>query len=116
MILPCASRSIRSIGWITSERTWTTSPGLILDGIRSRTLPMSNMASLLASAAADGDLYLALDLEQCAVALLHDRAHVPGLAEADVGAHERATRLGSERHSRDDRDPVLLGNDVDVLH
>src|SRR5262245_66376055 len=113
MTLPCASRSIRSMGWITSERTLTTSPALMLDGIRSRTLPMSDIA--LASAAADGDLDLALGLEQRAVALLHDGAHVAGLAEPDVGAHVGLPGLRGEGHAGHDRDPVLVGDQVDVL-
>src|SRR5256712_7291682 len=113
MILPCVSRSMRSIGWITSARTWTTSPALMLDGTRSRTFPMSDM---LAPAASDGDLHLALHLEQRAVALLHDRAHVACLAEPDVRAHECAARLWCKRHARDDGDTVLVGDDVDVFH
>src|SRR5215510_5127061 len=100
MILPWASRSIRSMGWITSARTFTTSPALMLDGTRMRTFPMSDM---LASAAADGDLHLALGLEQGAVALLHDRADVAGLAEPDVGAHVRLSGLGRERDPGHDR-------------
>src|SRR5216684_997550 len=106
MILPSRSRSIRSIGWITRVRTCTTSPGLMLDGIRMRTLPMSAMA-VLASAPADGDLDLALDLPERAVARL---------AEADVRPHERLPRRRRERDPRHDGDPVLVRHDVDVLH
>src|SRR3989441_9187890 len=114
MILPSRSRSIRSIGWITRVRTCTTSPGLMLDGIRMRTLPMSAMV-VLASAPADGDLDLALDLPERAVALLDDRADVARLAEADVRPHERLPRRGRERDPRHDGDPVLVRHDVDVL-
>src|SRR5207244_255064 len=64
MILPLLSRSIRSMGWITRLRTRTTSPGLIDEGRRTRTLPMSDTS---ASAAADGHLDLALHREQRAV-------------------------------------------------
>src|SRR3989442_13912096 len=103
MILPCVSRSMRSIGWITSARTWTTSPALMLDGTRSRTFPMSDM---LAPAASDGDLHLALHLEQRAVALLHDRPHVACLPEPDVPAHESAPRLCSKHQPHADRDTV----------
>src|SRR5207249_4508046 len=70
----------------------------------------------LAAAPADGDFDFALHLQQGAVALLHDRAHVAGLAEPDVRAHERTAGLGRERHARDDGDPVLVGEDVDVPH
>src|SRR5215470_1857425 len=113
MILPWASRSIRSMGWITSARTFTTSPALMLDGTRMRTFPMSDMG--LASAAADGDLHLALGLEEGSVALLHDRAHVAGLAEPDVGPHVGLAGLRRERHPGHDRDPVLVADHVDVL-
>src|SRR5215475_2089750 len=58
--LPLLSRSIRSMGWITRLRTRTTSPGLIEEGRRTRTLPMSDTS---ASAAADGHLDLALHRE-----------------------------------------------------
>src|SRR5882724_7727462 len=85
MILPALSRSMRSIGWITRQRTRMTSPGLMLAGTRRRTLPTSDMA--LPSAAADGHLHLALHREEGAVALLHHRAHVGRLAQADVGPH-----------------------------
>jgi hypothetical protein len=33
------------MGWITSDRTFTMSPALMLDGTLSRTFPMSDMAS-----------------------------------------------------------------------
>src|SRR5258706_870858 len=114
MILPCASRWMRSMGWRISERTWTTSRGLMLDGRRSLPLPRSDMA--LPSAPADGDLHLALHLKEAAVALLDDRAYVARLAEPDVRAHERAAGLGGERDARNDGDAVLVGHDVDVLH
>src|SRR5215813_1013222 len=97
-----------------SERTRTTSPALMLVGSRSRTLPMSDMP--LPSAPADGDLDLALYLEQGAVALLHDRADVAGLAQSDVGAHRRLPGLGRQADPRHHRDPVLVGDDVDLLH
>src|SRR5262245_65967893 len=114
MILPCPSRSIRSIGWMISERTRTTSPALMLVGSRSRTLPMSDMP--LPSTPADGDLDLALDLEHGAVALFDDRANVAGLAQPDVGAHRRLSGLGRQVDPRDDRNPILVGDDVDLLH
>src|SRR2546426_8818720 len=41
MILPCASRWTISIGWMTRQRTRTTSPAFTLDGTRMRILPMS---------------------------------------------------------------------------
>src|SRR5262249_3592010 len=113
MILPWASRSMRSMGWMISERTLTMSPALMLDGTRILTLPMSDIA--LTPAPADGDFHLALGLEQGAVALLHDRADVAGLAEPDVGSHVGLPGLGRERHAGDDGDPVLVGDDVDVL-
>src|SRR5436309_8160765 len=113
MILPLLSRSIRSMGWITRLRTRTTSPGLIDEGRRTRTLPMSDTS---ASAAADGHLDLALHREQRAVALLHDRAHVARLAEPDGGADRGLAGFGAERRPEHDRDPVLVGDDVDRLH
>src|SRR5689334_1590145 len=113
MILPCASRSMRSIGWITRQRTRTTSPALMLDGTRIRILPTSLTA--LPSAAADGHLDLALRGQQRAVALLDDRAHVRGLAEAHVGADEGLAGVRRERGARNDRDAVLVGDDPDVL-
>src|SRR5882724_12881560 len=112
MILPDLSRSMRSMGWMTRQRTRTTSPALMLDGSRSRTLPMSDM---LAPAPADGDLDLALDLQQRAVALLDDGPHVARLAQPDVGAHVGLARLRRQRYPGDDRDAVLVGDDVDVL-
>src|SRR6188474_505243 len=113
MILPALSRSMRSIGWITRQRTRMTSPALMLAGTRSRTLPTSDMA--LTSAAADGHLHLALEREERAVALLDDRPHVGRLAQPDVGAHVGLSRGRRESHARDDRDAVLVGHDVDVL-
>src|SRR2546423_5863655 len=113
MILPWASRSIRSMGCNTSVRTRTTSPALMLEGIRTRTLPMSDMA--LASAPADGHLDLALALQERAVALLHDGPHVGRLAQTDVGAHVRLAGLGRQGHAGDDGNTVLVGDDVDVL-
>src|SRR2546426_7890641 len=92
MILPCASRWTISIGWMTRQRTRTTSPALTLDGTRMRILPMSLIPS--APAAADGDLHLALRRQQCPVALLDDGADVGRLAEADVG-DRKSTRLNS---------------------
>jgi hypothetical protein len=35
---------MRSIGWITRQRTRMTSPALMLDGTRRRTLPTSDIA------------------------------------------------------------------------
>src|SRR5215467_3110333 len=102
MILPALSRSIRSMGWMIRQRTCTTSPTLIVEGSRSRTLPMSDMIAASAAAAADGHLDLALDLPQRAVALLDDRPHVAGLTEPDVGAHVGLAGLGRQRHPRDD--------------
>src|ERR1044072_8388311 len=113
MILPCASRSMRSIGWITRQRTRTTSPALMLDGTRIRIFPTS--LTSLASAAADGDLDLALRREQRAVALLDDCANVRRLAEADVGADQRLAGIRRERGARDDRNAVLVGDDPDRL-
>src|SRR5881296_2539171 len=113
MIRPLLSRSMRSMGWITRLRTWTTSPGLIDEGRRTRTLPMSDTS---ASAPADGHLHLALHREQRSVALLDDRAHVAGLTESDGGADRRLAGFGTQGRPKDDRDPVLVGNDVDRLH
>src|SRR2546422_3758942 len=114
MILPCASRSIRSIGWITSVRTCTTSPGLMLDGTLIRTLPISDTRPL-APAPADGDLDLARAPPERAVALLDDGVDRARLAEADVRAHERLARGRGERDPRHDGNPVLVRDDVDVL-
>src|SRR2546426_8631470 len=102
MILPCASRWTISIGWMTRQRTRTTSPALTLDGTRMRILPMSLIPS--APAAADGDLHLALRRQQCPVALLDDGADVGRLAEADVGADERR----SEEHTSELQSPCNL--------
>src|SRR6266850_1556806 len=113
MILPCASRWMISIGWMTRQRTRTMSPAFTLDGTRMRILPMSLMA--LASAPADGHLHLALRDQQRAVALLDDGADVGRLAEADVGAHEGLTGLRRERRPRNDGDAVLVGDDPDAL-
>src|SRR4051812_13900877 len=113
MILPALSRSMRSIGWITRQRTRMTSPALMLAGTRRRTLPTSDMP--LASAAADGHLHLALEREERAVALLDDRPHVGCLAQANVGAHVRLARGRREHDAGDDRDAVLVGHHVDVL-
>src|SRR6266850_4879075 len=113
MILPCASRWMISIGWMTRQRTRTTSPAFTLDGTRMRILPMSLMA--LASAPADGHLHLALRDQQRAVALLDDGADVGRLAEADVGAHEGLTGLRRQRRPRDDGNAVLVGDDPDGL-
>src|SRR5437870_6437222 len=101
------------MGWMTRLRTRTTSPGLIEEGRRTRTLPMSDTS---ASAPADGHLDLALHREQRPVALLDDRAYVAGLAEPDGGADRRLAGFGSQRGAKDDRDPVLVGDDVDRLH
>src|SRR6267378_1210872 len=113
MILPCASRWMISIGWMTRQRTRTTSPAFTLDGTRMRILPTSLNCS--APAAADGDLHLALRREQRAVALLDDGAHVGRLAEADVGADERLAGLRRQRRPRDDGNAILVGDDPDVL-
>src|SRR5262250_3878568 len=113
MILPCASRSMRSIGWMTRQRTRTTSPAFTFDGTRIRIFPMS---LILASASADGHLHLALGHQQGAVALLDDGAHVRRLAESDVGADEGLAGLRRQRGLRDDRDAVLVGHDPDRLH
>ena len=43
MIFPALSRSMRSMGWITRQRTRMTSPGLMLAGTRRRTLPTSDI-------------------------------------------------------------------------
>src|SRR5438128_4615913 len=104
---------MRSIGWMTRQRTRTTSPALTLDGTRMRILPTS---LTLAPAAPDGDLHLALGRQQRAVALLDDGADVGRLAEPDVGADERLAGLRRQRGLRDDRDPVLVGDDPDALH
>src|SRR5919198_1656022 len=104
---------MRSIGWMTRQRTRTTSPALTLDGTRMRILPTS--PAMLASAPADGHLDLAPGRQQRAVALLDDRAHVGGLAEPDVGADERLPSLRRQRGPGDDRDPVLVGDDPDGL-
>src|SRR5437667_6118882 len=112
MIRPLLSRSIRSMGWITRLRTRTTSPGLIDEGRRTRTLPMSDTS---ASAAADGHLDLALHRAQRAVALLHDRAHVAGLAEPAGGADPRLAGSGAARRPEYDRDPVPGGPAIDRL-
>src|SRR5262245_54155896 len=145
MILPWLSRSIRSMGWMIRQRMRTTSPALIVEGNRSRTLPISDMSSPggwgapgapslqalvasggtraafdtptgLAAAAADGDLHLALHLKESPVALLHDGPDVAGLPQADVLAHVGLPGLGSERDPGHHGDPVLVGHDVDVLH
>src|SRR2546428_4202305 len=113
MILPLLSSAIRSRGWIARLPTRTTSPGLIEEGRRTRPLPMSDTS---ASAPADGHLHLALHREQRPVALLDDRAYVAGLAEPDGGADRRLAGFGSQRGAKDDRDPVLVGDDVDRLH
>src|SRR5437899_1507514 len=113
MIFPLLSRSMRSMGWITRLRTRTMSPGLIEEGRRTRTLPMSATS---ASAPADGDLHLALHGEERPVALLDDRAHVAGLAEPDGGADRRLAGFGPQRGPKHDGDPVLVGDDVDRLH
>src|SRR5262249_29192670 len=112
-ILPWASRSMRSIGWMTRQRTRTTSPAFALDGTRMRIFPMSPM---LASAPADGDLYLAPGHQQRAIALLDDGAHVGRLAEPNIGADERLACLRRQRGLRHDRDTVLVGDDPDALH
>src|SRR2546429_56045 len=109
MIFPLLSRSIRSMGWITRLRTRTTSPGLIDEGRRTRTLPMSDTS---ASAAADGHLDLALHREQRAVALLHDRAHVARLAEPDGGADRGLAGFGAERRRRQEPDPGRVPDDA----
>src|SRR5215510_437243 len=113
MIFPLLSRSIRSMGWITRLHTWTTSPGLIEEGRRTRTLPMSDTS---ASAPADGDLHLTLHREQRSVALLDDRAHVARLAEPDGRTDRRVAGFGSQRGPKDDGNPVLVGDHVDRLH
>src|SRR5262249_53716894 len=113
MILPCASRSMRSIGWMTRQRTRTTSPAFTLEGTRMRIFPMS---LILASAPADGDLDLALGHQQRAVALLDHGAHVGRLAETDVGADEGLAGLRRQRGLSDDRDAILVGYDPDRLH
>src|SRR5262245_30926958 len=113
MIFPLLSRSIRSMGWITRLRTRTTSPGLIEEGRRTRTLPMSDTS---ASASPDGHLHLALHREQRSVALLDDRAHIAGLTEPDGRADRRLAGLRSQRRPKGDRNPVLVGDDVDGLH
>src|SRR5215831_19011349 len=112
MILPCASRSMRSIGWITRQRTRTTSPAFTLDGTRMRIFPMS---LILAPASADGDLHLALGHQQRAVALLDDGAHVGRLAQSDVGADEGLAGLWRQRGLRHDRDAVFVRQDPDRL-
>src|SRR2546426_1326052 len=90
-----------------------------LSGLDARRDPDADLAdvrhAVLASAPADGDLDLALDLPERAVALLDDRADVARLAEADVRPHERLPRRGRERDPRHDGDPVLIRHDVDVL-
>src|SRR2546428_5020796 len=112
MILPCASRWTISIGWMTRQRTRTTSPAFTLDGTRMRILPTSLISP---PATADGDLHLALRHQQRAVALLDDGAHVGRLAEADVGADERLAGLWREGRPRDDGNAILVGDDPDVL-
>src|SRR5438093_10799494 len=98
------------MGWMTRLRTRTTSPGLIEEGRRTRTLPISDTS---ASAPADGHLHLALHREQRSVALLDDGAHVAGLTEPDGGADRRLAGFGSQRGPNDHRDPVLVGHDID---
>src|SRR5687767_6115837 len=115
MILPARSRSMRSMGWMISERTRITSPALMVAGTRSRTLPMSDMMGPLPAAAADGDLHFTLDLQQRAVALLHDGAHVARLAQPHVGRHVGLPGFRGERHPRDDGNAVLVRHHVDVL-
>src|SRR5438093_12198191 len=100
MILPLLSRSIRSMGWITRLRTRTTSPGLIDEGRRTRTLPMSDTS---ASAAAAGHLDLALHRAQRAAALLHDRAHAARLAEPAAGADRCLAGAGAGPRRAPDR-------------
>src|SRR6185436_7237598 len=112
MILPALSRSMRSMGWMTRQRTRTTSPALMLDGSRSRTLPMSDM---LAPAPADGHLHLALDLQQRAVALLDDGPHIARLAQPDIGAHVGLAGIRREHGPGDDGNAIPVGDDVDVL-
>src|SRR5437016_1841048 len=114
MILPCASRSMRSMGWMTRQRTRTTSPVLTFDGTRIRILPTSLMR--LASAPADRHLDLPLGHQERAVTLLHHGADVGRLAEADVRAHEGLAGVGRERGPGHHRDPVLVGDDPDALH
>src|SRR5215510_14890602 len=104
---------MRSIGWMTRQRTRTTSPAFALDGTRMRIFPMSPM---LASAPADGDLYLALGHQQRAIAVLDDGTHVGRLPEPEVGADARLTCLRRQRGLLRDRDAVLVGEEPDALH
>ena len=75
------------MGWITSTRTLTISPGLMLEGTRILTRPISAILGFLASAPADRHLDFPLGLEQRAVAHLDDRAHLGAFPESQVGAH-----------------------------
>src|SRR3989442_15322668 len=100
------------MGWMTRLRTRTTSPGLIEEGRRTRTLPMSDTS---ASAPADGHLHFALHREQRSVALLDDRAHIAGLTEPDGGADRRLAGFRSQRGPKDPPDPVLVADDIDRL-
>src|SRR5437867_2539979 len=104
---------MRSMGWMTSVRARTMSPALMLEGTRSLTRPMSDM--LLPAAAADGDLHLALGLQQGAVALLGDGPHVRRLAQPHGGSDIGLAGLWRQGHARDDGDAVFVGHDVDVL-
>src|SRR5215510_10866074 len=101
------------MGWITSTRALTTSPALTLDGMRIRTRPMS--AAMLASAAPDGDLDLALGLQERPVAHLRHRPHVGALPEPQIG---RDVRLPNRRRQGElgvERPAILVGDDVDRL-
>src|ERR1041384_433844 len=78
------------MGWITSTRTRTTSPGLTLLGTRIRNLPPFPAIAppSLAAAAAHGDLDLAPGHQERPVGQLGDRAHVGALTQAEIGRHE----------------------------
>src|SRR5512134_2337654 len=105
------------MGWITSTRTLTTSPGLMLDGMRMRTRPMSAMdlSPGLAAATADGHLDLALGHEERAVGQLGDGAHVPRLVQPDVRPHHGLGDARGEVELGVHRATVLVGDDVDGL-